>query len=154
VKFVKIECQAPLHERKAHPHKRKSPLLTTFWRRFCLWFCQRTFCNAPNLHLQSWWKTQKININILIAKVGRGLSPCSPPWLRLWEKPWQIRFQILLPIWTVSWRTKLKHLLNFRLQLIRARNLKSYATGHFHSWCWREFAHHRATVILTKWIRL
>ena len=32
--FVKFECQAPLHERKAPGHKRKV-LLTTFWRRFC-----------------------------------------------------------------------------------------------------------------------
>jgi len=70
VKFVKIECQAPLHERK-------SPLLTTSWRRFCLCFCQRTFCNEPDLDLHCWWKTKKININILIAK-GR-LEPLQPP---------------------------------------------------------------------------
>jgi len=28
-KFVKFECQA-------HLHKRKAPLLTPFWRRFCI----------------------------------------------------------------------------------------------------------------------
>jgi len=67
VEFVKIGCQAPLHERKSPTHKRKAPLWTTFWRRFCLWFRQRTFCNAPDLDLQCWGKTKKININILIA---------------------------------------------------------------------------------------
>jgi len=40
---------------------------------YALWHCQRTFCNAPDLDSQCWWKTKKININILIAKGG--LSP-------------------------------------------------------------------------------
>jgi len=35
--FVKFECQAPLHERKAPLHKCKAHLLTTFWRRFCMY---------------------------------------------------------------------------------------------------------------------
>jgi len=30
-----LNVKPPLHERKALPHKRKAPLLTTFWRR--LW---------------------------------------------------------------------------------------------------------------------
>jgi len=33
------------------------------WRRA---YCLRTFCNAHDLELQCWWKTKKININILI----------------------------------------------------------------------------------------
>jgi len=74
---VNIQCQAPLHERKVPPHKRKSPLLTTSWRRFCLCFYQRTFCSEPDLDLQCWWKNKKININILIAKGG--LEPFQPP---------------------------------------------------------------------------
>jgi len=43
----------------------------------CSYF-RRTFCNTPDLDLQCWWKTKKININILIAK-GGSLSPFSPP---------------------------------------------------------------------------
>ena len=44
---------------------------------FALWYCQRIFCNAPDLDLQCWWKTKKININILIA-VG-AWAPSAPP---------------------------------------------------------------------------
>ena len=46
------------------------------------WYCRTTICNAPGLDVQCWWKTKKMNINILIAK-GGDLSPFSPPWLRL-----------------------------------------------------------------------
>jgi len=31
-----LNVKPPLHERKASPHKHKAPLLTTFWRRFCI----------------------------------------------------------------------------------------------------------------------
>jgi len=38
-RFAVVRAQSrnkpPLHERKDPPHKRKAPLLTTFWRRFC-----------------------------------------------------------------------------------------------------------------------
>ena len=44
---------------------------------YALWYCQRIFCNAPDLDLQCWWKTKNININILIAKGG--LEPLQPP---------------------------------------------------------------------------
>jgi len=40
-------------------------------------YCQRTFCNATDLDLQCWWKTTKININILIAQGG--IEPLQPP---------------------------------------------------------------------------
>ena len=37
VEFLsKLNVKPPLHERKAPPHKGKAPLLTTFWRRFCV----------------------------------------------------------------------------------------------------------------------
>jgi len=34
--FSNFNVKPPLHERKAPPHKCKAPLLTTFWRRFCI----------------------------------------------------------------------------------------------------------------------
>ena len=41
-------------------------------------------CTRSRLTVQCWWKTKKININILIAKGG--LKPLQPPpWLRLWN---------------------------------------------------------------------
>ena len=54
---------------------------------YALWYRQRIFCNALDLDLQYWWKTKKININILIAKGG--WAPSAPPWLRLcsWDLP-------------------------------------------------------------------
>ena len=45
---------------------------------YALWYCQRIFCNAPDLDLQCWWKTKKININILIVK-GWAWAPSAPP---------------------------------------------------------------------------
>jgi len=45
---------------------------------YALWYCQRIFCNASDLDLQCWWKTKKININILIAKRG-ACTPSAPP---------------------------------------------------------------------------
>ena len=45
---------------------------------YALWYCQRIFCNAPDLDLQCWWKSKKININILIAK-GGAWAPSAPP---------------------------------------------------------------------------
>ena len=43
-------------------------------------------CTRSRLTVQCWWKTKKININILIAK-GGGLEPLQPtPWLRLWQR--------------------------------------------------------------------
>jgi len=50
---------------------------------YALWYCRRTFCNAPDLDLQCWWKTKKININILIAR--EGLEP-----LQMWDSKVQI----------------------------------------------------------------
>ena len=44
---------------------------------YALRYCQRIFCNAPDLDLQYWWKTKQININILIAKGG--FEPLQPP---------------------------------------------------------------------------
>jgi len=46
--FVKFECQAPMH-------KRKALLLTTFWRRFCLAVnLARTILPAVNLASSCW----------------------------------------------------------------------------------------------------
>jgi len=36
-----LNVKRPLYERKAPPHKRKTPLLTTFWRRFWKDICPR-----------------------------------------------------------------------------------------------------------------
>jgi len=53
--FVKFECQARLHERKASPHRREAPLLTTFWRLF--WFNGYMRQNTCYYHNLKWTLT-------------------------------------------------------------------------------------------------
>ena len=68
---------------------------------YALRHCQRIFCNAPDLDLQCWWKTKKININILIAK-GGDWAPSAPPCLRLWLYI-RTTIRMLLPMMSRRW---------------------------------------------------
>ena len=50
-----LNVKPPLHERKALPHKRNAPLLTTFWRRFCRVAARRGVFAARRLGTTVLW---------------------------------------------------------------------------------------------------
>jgi len=48
-------------------------------------FLPKNILRWTQSRLKCWWKTKKININILIAKEG-AWAPSAPHWLRLWSQ--------------------------------------------------------------------
>ena len=79
-------------------------------------------CNASDY--KCWWKTKKMNINILIRG---GLSPFSPPLLRLWHQ-------------TVMWRADHWSLTKHKVSIGLKQSTLVQTTLHIQKqWIWRHY---------------